>query len=344
MLGLLDSMSKAASEALSWLLTGGPLRDAYERVRGAHGRRPPRTPSPDPRRHALRPVPAGGAGSPTSFRKPPLVQLGGPRSAERTSGTPHLPVNGCDGLEECPADGTRERRSGTCRALVGLPVRAARPPHRPDTNGGRGRACRGIGGRALVADIDTQAACTCWTGVSLTAGTRQSPRLAHIWTRAAPLRHPQRRGRALCSSPPPPTRGEGQERDVRVRRRLDLVRVVAHPRCLAGPHSQAAAQDRPLHRVGSHVQARRMPEFEYEDLLPLGPDETPYRLLTTDGVSTVEAGGHVPALVEPEVLTASPRRRSDIQHLLRPGTCSGCGTSSTTPRPRRNDRFVASTC
>ena len=40
-------------------------------------------------------------------------------------------------------------------------------------------------------------------------------------------------------------------------------------------------------------------EFDYSEMLPLdatGPDETPYRLLTTDGVSTFEAGGHdVPA-------------------------------------------------
>ena len=27
-----------------------------------------------------------------------------------------------------------------------------------------------------------------------------------------------------------------------------------------------------------------MPEFAYSDLLPLGPDETPYRLVTTEGV------------------------------------------------------------
>ena len=35
-----------------------------------------------------------------------------------------------------------------------------------------------------------------------------------------------------------------------------------------------------------------MPEFEYQELLPVGHhDDTPYRLLTTDGVSTLEAGG-----------------------------------------------------
>ena len=32
-------------------------------------------------------------------------------------------------------------------------------------------------------------------------------------------------------------------------------------------------------------------DFRYSDLLPIGPDETPYRLLTTEGVSTFEADG-----------------------------------------------------
>ena len=34
-----------------------------------------------------------------------------------------------------------------------------------------------------------------------------------------------------------------------------------------------------------------MPEFTWTDLLPTGPDETPYRLLTTEGVRAVESGG-----------------------------------------------------
>ena len=53
-----------------------------------------------------------------------------------------------------------------------------------------------------------------------------------------------------------------------------------------------------------------------------GPDETPYRLVTTEGISTVEAAGRT-------FLRSSPRRCGcspfeavrDIQHLLRPGTC-----------------------
>ena len=34
-----------------------------------------------------------------------------------------------------------------------------------------------------------------------------------------------------------------------------------------------------------------MPEFAYSDLLPLGEDTTPYRLVTAEGVSTFEADG-----------------------------------------------------
>ena len=46
-----------------------------------------------------------------------------------------------------------------------------------------------------------------------------------------------------------------------------------------------------------------MAEFSYEDLLPVGGDETPYRLLTTEGVSVVDGpGGRSFLQVEPETL------------------------------------------
>ena len=46
-----------------------------------------------------------------------------------------------------------------------------------------------------------------------------------------------------------------------------------------------------------------MTDFAYEDLLPIGDDETPYRLLTTDGVSVVDGpGGRSFLQVEPEAL------------------------------------------
>ena len=62
-----------------------------------------------------------------------------------------------------------------------------------------------------------------------------------------------------------------------------------------------------------------MPEFSFTDLLPLGPDDTDYRLLTSDGVSTFEANGRRFLQVEPEalrLLTETAMR--DVAHLLRP--------------------------
>ena len=44
-----------------------------------------------------------------------------------------------------------------------------------------------------------------------------------------------------------------------------------------------------------------MTDFSYEDLLPVGADETPYRLLTTQGVSVADGpGGRRFLQVEPE--------------------------------------------
>ena len=62
-----------------------------------------------------------------------------------------------------------------------------------------------------------------------------------------------------------------------------------------------------------------MPEFAYTDLLPTGPDATPYRLLTTEGVSTVSAAGRNFLQVEPEALRLlAHTAMRDIAHLLRP--------------------------
>jgi fumarate hydratase class I len=85
-----------------------------------------------------------------------------------------------------------------------------------------------------------------------------------------------------------------------------------------------------------------MPEFEYTELLPLGPDETPYRLLTTEGVSTIEAAGRTFLQVEPEALRLLTRTAiRDIQHLLRPGHLQQLRTILDDPEASPNDRFVA---
>ena len=63
-----------------------------------------------------------------------------------------------------------------------------------------------------------------------------------------------------------------------------------------------------------------MTEFAFQDPLPLGTDETPYRLLGSEHVSTFEAAGKTFLRVEPEALTLLTREAMrDIAHLLRPG-------------------------
>jgi len=84
------------------------------------------------------------------------------------------------------------------------------------------------------------------------------------------------------------------------------------------------------------------PEFRYSDLLPVGPDETPYRLLTTDGVSTFEANGRTFLQVEPaaiRLLTAEAMH--DIAHYLRPAHLAQLRRIIDDPEASGNDRFVA---
>ena len=63
-----------------------------------------------------------------------------------------------------------------------------------------------------------------------------------------------------------------------------------------------------------------MTSFAYQELLPLGADETPYRLLTGDFVSTFEAGGRRFVQVDPKALTLLTKTAMfEISHLLRSG-------------------------
>ena len=85
-----------------------------------------------------------------------------------------------------------------------------------------------------------------------------------------------------------------------------------------------------------------MPEFSYADLLPLGADETPYRLLTTEGVRVVEGAGRRFLEVDGEalrLLTETAMR--DIAHLLRPGHLAQLRRILDDPDASPNDRFVA---
>ncbi|GAB3811183.1 FumA C-terminus/TtdB family hydratase beta subunit [Kribbella italica] len=83
-------------------------------------------------------------------------------------------------------------------------------------------------------------------------------------------------------------------------------------------------------------------DFSYSDLLPLGQDDTEYRLLTTDGVSTFTAGDRTFLQVEPEVLRQlTAEAMHDISHYLRTAHLSQLRRIIDDPAASGNDRFVA---
>jgi len=85
-----------------------------------------------------------------------------------------------------------------------------------------------------------------------------------------------------------------------------------------------------------------MTDFQFQEMLPLGKDETPYRLLTKDHVSTFEAAGRTFLQVAPEALTLLTREAMrDIAHLLRPGHLAQLAHILKDPESSSNDRFVA---
>ncbi|MFH9421426.1 fumarate hydratase [Streptomyces sp. NPDC017529] len=84
------------------------------------------------------------------------------------------------------------------------------------------------------------------------------------------------------------------------------------------------------------------PEFAYTDLLPVGEDNTPYRLVTSEGVSTFEADGRTFLKVEPEALRKlAAEAMHDISHYLRPAHLAQLRRILEDPEASANDRFVA---
>ena len=83
-------------------------------------------------------------------------------------------------------------------------------------------------------------------------------------------------------------------------------------------------------------------DFDYSELLPLGADDTEYRLLTTEGVSTFTAGGRTFLQVEPSVLQAlTAEAMHDISHYLRSAHLTQLRRIIDDPEASGNDRFVA---
>ena len=85
-----------------------------------------------------------------------------------------------------------------------------------------------------------------------------------------------------------------------------------------------------------------MADHPYTDLLPTGPDTTPYRLLTTSGVEVVEAAGRTFLQVAPSALRLlADTAMHDIAHYLRPAHLAQLRRILDDPQASPNDRFVA---
>ncbi len=82
-------------------------------------------------------------------------------------------------------------------------------------------------------------------------------------------------------------------------------------------------------------------EFKHQPIFELGPDETTYRQLATDGVSTVALDGEEFLRVDPDVLREVSRQAfDDIAHLLRPGHLAQLRKVVDDPAASDNDKFV----
>jgi fumarate hydratase class I len=86
------------------------------------------------------------------------------------------------------------------------------------------------------------------------------------------------------------------------------------------------------------------PPFVYQDPLPLGPDDTVYRQLSSDGITTTTFEGKSILKVAPAALTYLAREAfHDTNFFLRPKHLAQVAAILTDPEASANDRYVALT-
>ena len=85
-----------------------------------------------------------------------------------------------------------------------------------------------------------------------------------------------------------------------------------------------------------------MPEFSYEELLPVGPDTTKYRLVSKEGISTFTADGREFLKVSADAISKLTETAiHDISHYLRGEHLRQLADILKDPESSPNDRFVA---
>ena len=86
------------------------------------------------------------------------------------------------------------------------------------------------------------------------------------------------------------------------------------------------------------------PAFVYQDTFPLGADETEYRLLSKEGVSTASFEGQEILKVSPEALAyVAQQAMHDCSFMLRPKHLAQVAAILDDPEASENDRYVALT-
>ena len=85
-----------------------------------------------------------------------------------------------------------------------------------------------------------------------------------------------------------------------------------------------------------------MPKFSYEDLLPVGPDTTKYRLISKEGIATFNGDGREFLKVSADAISKLTEIAiHDISHYLRGEHLQQLADILSDPESSPNDRFVA---
>ncbi|MBV8745472.1 MAG: fumarate hydratase [Xanthobacteraceae bacterium] len=91
-----------------------------------------------------------------------------------------------------------------------------------------------------------------------------------------------------------------------------------------------------------NAPAQIIPPYRHTPMFPLGPDNTPYRKLGTDGIRVEKVLGRDVLVVAREALQALAEAAfTDINHLLRPGHLKQLRAILDDPEASDNDKFVA---
>ncbi|NRG18466.1 fumarate hydratase [Rhizobiales bacterium] len=90
------------------------------------------------------------------------------------------------------------------------------------------------------------------------------------------------------------------------------------------------------------MSAKTPPPYKHTSLFPMSADETPYRKITSDFVSTETFRGEEVLVVEPEALRfLAEEAFADINHFLRTGHLKQLRAILDDPEATENDKFVA---